>query len=34
MDEGALYITRAEDPETARTEIEQIINRLIDGLAP
>ncbi len=34
MDEGALYITRAQDPETARAEVEQIIDRLIAGLAP
>jgi AcrR family transcriptional regulator len=34
MDEGALYIARSQDPETARTEVEQIIDRLIAGLAP
>ena len=34
MDEGALYIARSEDPETARAEVEQIIDRLIAGLAP
>jgi AcrR family transcriptional regulator len=34
MDEGALYIARAQDPETARAEVEQIIDRLIAGLAP
>ena len=33
MDEGALYIARAQDPETARAEVEQIIDRLIAGLA-
>ena len=34
MDEGALYIARSQDPHTARAEVEQIIDRLIDGLAP
>jgi AcrR family transcriptional regulator len=34
MDEGALYIARSRDPETARAEVEQIIDRLIAGLAP
>jgi AcrR family transcriptional regulator len=34
MDEGALYIARSQDPETARAEVEQIIDRLIAGLAP
>jgi AcrR family transcriptional regulator len=34
MDEGALYITRAQDGATARAEVETIIDRLIDGLAP
>ncbi|HEX5924440.1 MAG TPA: TetR/AcrR family transcriptional regulator [Baekduia sp.] len=33
MDEGALYIARSQDPDTARAEIEQIIDRLIAGLA-
>jgi AcrR family transcriptional regulator len=34
LDEGALYAARSQDPETARAEVEQIIDRLIDGLAP
>lgn len=34
MDEGALYTARAQDPETARAEVEQVIDRLIAGLAP
>ncbi len=34
MDEGALYIARSQDPDTARAEVEQIIDRLIAGLAP
>ncbi len=33
MDEGALYIARSQDPDTARAEVEQIIDRLIAGLA-
>jgi AcrR family transcriptional regulator len=32
LDEGALYVARAEDPATARTEIEAIMARMIDGL--
>jgi AcrR family transcriptional regulator len=34
LDEGALYVTRADDPAAARAEIEAIMDRLIDGLAP
>jgi len=34
LDEGALYVARAEDRTVARAEIEGIIDRLIDGLAP
>jgi AcrR family transcriptional regulator len=34
LDEGALYVARAQDPATARSEVELIVNRLIDGLAP
>jgi AcrR family transcriptional regulator len=34
LDEGALYVARAQDPATARAEIEAIMARLIDGLAP
>jgi AcrR family transcriptional regulator len=33
LDEGALYIARADDPATARAEVEVVIARLIDGLA-
>jgi AcrR family transcriptional regulator len=34
LDEGALYVARAQDPATARSEVEIVVNRLIDGLAP
>jgi AcrR family transcriptional regulator len=34
LDEGALYVARAADRETARAEVEAIVDRLIDGLAP
>jgi AcrR family transcriptional regulator len=34
LDEGALYVARASDQATARTEVEAIMDRLIDGLAP
>ncbi|WCB95857.1 hypothetical protein DSM104299_04608 [Baekduia alba] len=34
LDEGALYVARAADRETARAEVEAIIDRLVDGLAP
>jgi AcrR family transcriptional regulator len=34
LDEGALYIARADDPATARAEVEVVIGRLVDGLAP
>ena len=34
LDEGALYVARAEDRERAHADVEQILDRLIDGLAP
>jgi AcrR family transcriptional regulator len=34
LDEGALYVARAEDRAEARAQIEGIVDRLIDGLAP
>jgi AcrR family transcriptional regulator len=34
LDEGALYVARAADRDTARAEVEAIIDRLVDGLAP
>jgi AcrR family transcriptional regulator len=34
LDEGALYVARAQDPATARSEVEGIVGRLVDGLAP
>jgi len=34
LDEGALYVARAEDGGRARAEVEAIMDRLIDGLAP
>jgi AcrR family transcriptional regulator len=34
LDEGALYVARAADRATARAEVEAIIDRLVDGLAP
>lgn len=33
LDEGALYVAQAADPETARAEVEAVMDRLIDGLA-
>ncbi|MGI8845202.1 MAG: TetR/AcrR family transcriptional regulator [Thermoleophilaceae bacterium] len=33
LDEAALYIARAEDPRTARDEMQQVIALLIEGLA-
>jgi AcrR family transcriptional regulator len=33
LDEGALYVARAGDRETARGEVEQVLDRLLDGLA-
>jgi AcrR family transcriptional regulator len=33
LDEGALYVARAADRETARGEVEQVVDRLLDGLA-
>ena len=32
LDEGALYVARADDAATARAEVEVVIDRLIDGL--
>jgi AcrR family transcriptional regulator len=32
LDEAALYVARAEDPEAARAEIAPVVRRLIDGL--
>jgi AcrR family transcriptional regulator len=32
LDEGALYVARAEDAATARAEVEIVVDRLIDGL--
>jgi AcrR family transcriptional regulator len=34
LDEGALYVARAKDRATARAEVQEIVDRLIDGLAP
>ncbi|HWH93624.1 MAG TPA: TetR/AcrR family transcriptional regulator, partial [Baekduia sp.] len=34
LDEGALYVARAADRPTARAEVEAIVDRLVDGLAP
>src|SRR3954447_5434824 len=34
LDEGALYVARAGDGDLARAEVEAIVDRLIDGLAP
>jgi AcrR family transcriptional regulator len=34
LDEGALYVARAADRDAARADIEAVIDRLIDGLAP
>jgi hypothetical protein len=33
MDEAALYIARAEEPERAREEMTVVVDRLIAGLA-
>jgi AcrR family transcriptional regulator len=33
LDESALYVARAEDPETARAEVLGVLDRMIDGLA-
>jgi AcrR family transcriptional regulator len=33
LDEGAMYVARAEDRATARTEVQGIVDRLLDGLA-
>jgi AcrR family transcriptional regulator len=34
LDEGAMYLARAPDRETARAEVQAIVDRLVDGLAP
>ena len=34
LDESALYVARAEDPEVARAEVVGILDRMIGGLAP
>jgi AcrR family transcriptional regulator len=34
LDESALYIARAEDPETARRQCMAILEQMLDGLAP
>jgi AcrR family transcriptional regulator len=33
LDEGAMYVARAADPEVARGEVEGILDRLLDGIA-
>jgi AcrR family transcriptional regulator len=33
LDEGALYVARADDPDAARAEVTGVVDRLIDGLA-
>jgi AcrR family transcriptional regulator len=33
LDEGALYLATAEDPETARAEMREVVGRVIRGLA-
>jgi hypothetical protein len=33
LDEGAMYVARAEDRATARSEVQAIVDRLLDGLA-
>jgi AcrR family transcriptional regulator len=33
LDEGALYVARADDPDAARAEVTVVLDRLIDGLA-
>ena len=32
LDEGALYVARADDAATARAEVAVVVDRLIDGL--
>jgi hypothetical protein len=32
LDEAALYVARAPDPEPARAELAPVLRRLIDGL--
>lgn len=32
LDEGALYVAQASDPDVARAEVEAVMDRLIDGL--
>jgi AcrR family transcriptional regulator len=33
LDEGAMYVARADDPEAARAEVEALLDRLLAGLA-
>jgi hypothetical protein len=33
MDEAALYVARAPDPDAARAEMAPILTRLVDGLS-
>ena len=32
LDEAALYVARADDPEAARREMGAVVHRLVDGL--
>ena len=32
LDEAALYVARADDPEAARGEMGAVVHRLVDGL--
>ena len=32
LDEAALFVSRAEDPELARTQMRQVLRRLVQGL--
>ncbi|HMJ32289.1 MAG TPA: TetR/AcrR family transcriptional regulator [Baekduia sp.] len=34
LDEGAMYVARAADRDGARSEVQAILDRLLDGLAP
>jgi hypothetical protein len=34
LDEGAMLVARAEDPQRARAEVMQILDALIGGLRP
>ena len=33
LDEGAMFVARAADPEAARREVEGVLDRLLDGIA-